>query len=438
MIRPDARYRALAFFAALAMISAGASAAPAKRKPPSKPAPAAKAPPAAGEIELVHELGSDKGAELARIVERFNAANPGANIRIVDRKWDDGDTPTLMILGEDSENRLLAGKARFRPLNVLMKEASVPLQTLRPPAIMSPTTLDGGGKLIALPVALGTPVMYFNKDAFRKAGVDPNAPPANWLALQNVLGQLYDHGYGCPYTTTQPGWVHVENTSAWHNQALASSAGKREVLAVNNLVEVKHLAMMKSWVTSRYMHLFGNGLDAEGQFTSGNCAVLTASSNAFPSLKRGAKFEVGVASLPHHDDVPGAPQNTLADGPAMWVGAGKSPAQYKIAARFVGFLLLPETQVDMQVHLGSLPLNRAGLLASGSELLKSDLANITTAIAQLTNKPPTNASRASRLAGDGTVRRVVGEELDNLWAGRKPAKGALDSAVTRLGGCCAH
>lgn len=435
MIRHFSRCRPLVVLAVLAVFSAAADAAPAKKKPAAKPAAAAKLPPG-GEIELVHELGSDQGAELAKIVERFNATNPGATIRIIDRKWDDGETPALMILGEESESRLLAAKARFRPLNIVMKEAREPLQTLRPPAIMSPTTLDATGKLLALPIGLGTPIMYFNKDAFRKAGLDPSKPPVHWFALQNALGQLYDNGVGCPYTTTQPGWVHVENTSAWHNQALATTSGKQEALAINNLIQVKHLAMMKSWVTSRYMHIFGNGLDAESQFTSGNCAVLTASSNAFPSLKRSAKFEIGVAPLPHHDDVPGAPQNTLADGPAMWVGAGKSAAQYKTAARFVSFLLSPEIQVEMQVNFGSLPLNRAGLLASRSELLKSDLANVTTAISQLTNRPATSASRAFRLAGDGTVRRVVSEELDSLWADRKPAKGALDSAVARLAGCC--
>ena len=432
------RFRPLWLVAAVCLISAGAHAAPARKKAPAKPAAAAKSSAAAasGEVELVHELGSDKGAELGKIVERFNAANPGAAIRLAERRWDEGELPTLMILGEESEGRLLASKARYRPLNVVMKDAREPLETLRPPAIMSPTPLDAAGKLVALPVALGTPVMYFNKDAFRKAGLDPNAPPANWFALQTALGKLYDSGYACPYATTQPSWVHVENTSAWHNQALTSTAGKREVLAVNNLIEVKHLAMMKSWVTSRYMHVFGNGTDGEGQFASGNCAVLTASSNAFPTFKRTAKFEIGIAQLPHHDDVPGSPQNTLADGPAMWVGAGKSAAQYKTAARFVAFLLEPQNQVEMQVNLGSLPLNRAGLLASGSELLRSDLLNVTTAIAQLTNKPATNASRASRLAGESMVRRVLNEDLDNLWADRKPATGALDSAVTRLGGCC--
>lgn len=434
MMRAGFRSGCLTLLALFCVCSTSATAAPASKGTKKKASAETAAAPA--ELELVHELGPDKGAELARIVERFNADNPGARVSLREGKWDEGTIPALMILAEDSQARLLETKTRFKSVAAVMREAREPLQAMRPPPTMSPAPLDASGKLIALPIDFGTPILYYNKDAFRTAGLDPEAPPATWFALQNALGQLYDKGYGCPYTTARPAWVHIENTSAWHNQSIAATAGKREVLSVNNLLQVKHLAMMKSWVVSRYMHVFGAGDEAEAQFAAGNCPVLTAASNAYPGLKRAAKFDIGVAALPHHDDVPGSPQNTLAAGSALWVGAGKSPAQYRAAARFVAYLLSPQTQLELQRNLGSLPLNRAGLLASGSELLKSELANITTAIAQLTHKPATGASRATRIAGDPAVRRVIDEELDNLWADRKPAKGALDSAVMRLNGCC--
>lgn len=414
--------------------STSAAAAPAKKRAPAKAAPvAAKAAPFNGEIELVHELGADKGAELEKLVERFNAANPGGKIKLTERKWSEGELPELMILGEESEAQLLAHN-RYKPLNVVMKEAGEPLETLKPPAMMSPAPLDAAGKVIGLPVGLGTPIMYFNKDVFRKHGLDPNAPPKTWAELQNALGVLADKGVACPYTSTQPAWVHVENISAWHNQPVAQTAGKREVFSANGLVQVKHLAMMKTWVKARYFHVFGYGTDAEQHFASGECAVLTASSNAYPSLHRGAKFEIGVSTLPYHDDVPGSPQNTLADGPILWVGAGKSAPEYKLAAKFVSFMLTPENQVEMEVNLGGLPVNRAGLLASGSTLLKQDLVAVRTAISQLADRPTTAASRATRVGHDGATRRVLAEELDELWAGKQPAKAAIDQAVERLRG----
>jgi sn-glycerol 3-phosphate transport system substrate-binding protein len=159
--------------------------------------------------------------------------------------------------------------------------------------------------------------------------------------------------------------------------------------------------------------------------------VLTAPSDRFPTLTRFAKFEVGAASLPYHDDIPGAPQNTLADGAVLWVAQGRKPAEYKTIARFVRFLLTPESQVAWQIDAGYLPLNRAGVLAASSELLKSELVHIRIAVDQLIRKPATPASKASRYADRADVRRILNEELDAMWAGSKPAKAALDSAVAR-------
>ena len=119
------------------------------------------------------------------------------------------------------------------------------------------------------------------------------------------------------------------------------------------------------------------------------------------------------------------------DGSTLWVAAGKKADEYRLVAKFVDFLLTPESQVEWQRYGGYLPLNRAGLLASSSELLKSDLVNVRTAIAELTHKPVTSSSRASRYAERADVRRILDEELENLWAGRKPAKAALDDAAAR-------
>lgn len=415
----------------VSFVAAPSLAAPAKKKATPKSEPAKETAPI--ELELVHELGPDQGAELQKIVDRFNAANAGGKIRLTERKWDEGETPDLMILGEASEAELLSGKPRYRPLHLVMSEAKERMDTLRPPAMMSPISLDASGKLVGLPVGLATPIMYFNKEAFRKAGLDPETPPKTWMELQNALGQLSDKGVACPYTTTTPAWVHVENLSAWHNQAVAVPTDKKggEALTVNSLIEVKHLAMMKSWVTARYLHIFGPGLEAQDKFASGQCAVLTGPSTAYPSFLRSGKFDVGVAPLPYHDDVPGAPQNTLADGPVLWIGAGKKPAEYRVAAKFVNFVLEPQTQVEWQVQLGSLPLNRAGLLASSSELLKDQLASVRVAIDQLTRRPVTPASRATRLGHEVSIRKLIDDELDALWAGKKPAKAALDDAVSR-------
>jgi len=115
----------------------------------------------------------------------------------------------------------------------------------------------------------------------------------------------------------------------------------------------------------------------------------------------------------------------------MWVAAGKKPAEYKAIARFVDFWLTGESQVEWQRNAGYLPLNRAGLLASESRLLSSDLANIRIGVQQLTHKPVTSVSKASAYPQRAVVRRIVEEELESVWDDKKPSKLALDTAVAR-------
>jgi sn-glycerol 3-phosphate transport system substrate-binding protein len=135
--------------------------------------------------------------------------------------------------------------------------------------------------------------------------------------------------------------------------------------------------------------------------------------------------------LPYHDDFAGAPQNTLADGPVMWIAAGKTRAEYKAIARFIAFWLQPDIQVAWQRASGYLPLNRAGLLAAQSDVLGTDLENVRVAVSQLNNKPATAQSSASPTFARASVRSIIDEELEAVWADRKPAKEALDNAVAR-------
>lgn len=410
------------------LFSAHAMAAP--KKPAAKPAAAAAAPVAVKDIELVHTLGADKGAQLQKLVDRYNAAHPNAKVVLHDRAWNEGSLPHLMILGERDLAGFFAGPQRYRPLYQVMKESGERFETLRAPAMMTPTPIDSANRLIALPVGLSTPVMFYNKQAFREAGLDPEVAPKTWQGLQADLGKLVAAGQVCPYTTAQPAWILVENMSAWHNEPVVTE-GKKASLAINGMLEVKHVAMLSSWVKARYLHLFGREDEATERFAKGECAVLTAPSGAWPTLKRQAAFDVGVSSLPYHEDYYGAPQNTLADGPAMWIGAGKSPAEYKSVARFISFMLTAESQVEWQRNAGYLPLNQAGLLASESRLLAADLLNIHVGVQQLTHKKVTAISKASSYPQRAAVRKIIEEELESVWEDRKPSKLALDTAVAR-------
>ncbi len=396
------------------------------------PKKAAKAPAAAGpvQIEFASQLPAEKQQALAALIERFNGQQKNAaKIVLVDRAWNAQALPTLMILNNETEEAFLAGAVRYKPLAGVMQAAGEPLEVARGASSITAPNLVEGGKVVALPVALETPVLFINQDLFRKAGLNPAAPPQTWAQVQAAAGKLADTGVICPLTTAQPAKVLLENQSAWHNMPYANANGT--ALAVNGLGQVRHLARMASWQKSRYLQIFGHGDEAIGHFAKNECGMLLAGQSAMPDVSKNG-FSVGISHLPYYDDVPGSPQNTLADGPALWVGAGKSAAEYKLAARFVRFWLEPTQQIDWQRATGYLPLNRAGAFAAASQSLGPELLNIQVAIAQLTNKPATMESRATRVGHSAKARRVVDEQLDAVWSQGVAAKLALDTAVQRV------
>lgn len=379
------------------------------------------------DVDLVYDMPSDQAAQLQKLVDRFNANSTEGKVVLSRRDWHDGKLPVMLFLGGREQARFLAGgTTHYKPLWQVMKEAGLPLGAGKAVPQMTPAVLDASGRLVGLP-ALGTPVMYYDKDAFRKAGLDPDRPPATWFALQDALGTLRDKGYACPYASSEPRWIHVENTDAWHDNAFAAGGIKETGLSINDLVMVKHLALMSTWVQSRYLHFFGRDREADTRFANGECAVLTSSSSAYPGLLRQASFDIGLARLPFHDDIHEGPHHTLADGAALWIGSGHERGEYGVAARFVRFLLTAQSQAEWQNELGFLPLGASGmpvLTAAPGMPVQNRLA-----LGALMHKSPTVASRATRLGQRQDIRDIVDSQLEELWSGRKPAKAAVDDAV---------
>lgn len=143
---------------------------------------------------------------------------------------------------------------------------------------------------VALPFNTARPLLYYNREAFRRAGLDPKVAPRTWYEMARTLGALADSGQRCAYTTAWPSWV-----------LLGANGGEfdRQLL-------VRWVAMLSSWQTAGYFRYSGRLDEAEGRFASGECAVLTASSASAGEIARRARFDVGLAALPRYEDFAGA------------------------------------------------------------------------------------------------------------------------------------
>jgi sn-glycerol 3-phosphate transport system substrate-binding protein len=410
-----------------------APAAATKKAPATKAPAAAKAEQPTGEplqIELSHQLPPSRVKALQELVDRFNAQSTNSQVALVESSWQAAKTPHMMILGGADEEAFLMGKQpRYKPLFALMKEAKVTMPVVKPAAMMTRKPVNANGQLLALPVGLSTPVLYFNRAHFKRAGLNTEAPSvATWASLQTTLGKLAAGGSHCPVTLVEPARVLIENVSAWDN--IPVYKGKQAIF--NGLFHVKYVSLMASWNRANLMKVYRDRAEGEERFAKGECSIFIGPSDSWAYFHQRAGLDVGVTRLPYIDDAPGAPQNTLASGSSLWIAASNKAAENRAVANFISFWLQPENQIHWQRDAGYLPLSRAGIFASETTLLGDSLENIKVAIGQLTNKPVTANSAIQAALERESARRIIEEELDQVWAGRKSAKAALDDAVARL------
>ncbi len=375
-------------------------------------------------IELSHHLDEIQAERLEPIIENFNTQHKDVVVKLV-RRVEGGEPKQINLVTRDEYSRFLANKASFKPLHQVMREARASFDIGKLAPELRDSIVDKQGRLFALPVAFSTPVLYINKDAFRKAGLNPESPPATWANTQDAAGKLLAAGSQCAYTTSWPAWILIDNISAWNGADVNDAKGN---LAFNGLLQIKHVAMMATWHKSKYFSYFGRHDEADRRFANGECGMLTSSSSLYANLSKNSPVEVGVSALPYHDDVRGAPQNTLADGASLWIASGMKPAETKGVAKFISYVLGPEVQINMTLAGGFLPMTSVARIAAGSKLLKSDLDGLQVAYSQLRGATSAPAVRISQIEA---VRRIVEEELESVWDNRKPAKEALDHAVQR-------
>lgn len=167
---------------------------------------------------------------------------------------------------------------------------------------VAPLPASGAKGLVrlSLPINAARPVLYYNRDAFRRAHL--TAVPKTWYEMAGALGRLADSGQACAYTTSWPAWVMMEN---------AGGEFSRQVI-------VRWTSMLATWEKSGYFSYSGRANEGEARFAAGECAVLTSSSASRSELAGKAHFEIGVAPLPYYDDTGVVARGLPPAGAAVW------------------------------------------------------------------------------------------------------------------------
>jgi sn-glycerol 3-phosphate transport system substrate-binding protein len=345
-----------------------------------------------------------------------------------------GNAPDILQVFEVGTATMMYAKGAVKPVTEVMKEGGYPFD---PKAYLPAVTgyyTAPNGELMSFPFNSSTTVFYYNKDAFSRVGLDAEKAPATWPEVVEAARKLKASGSACPFTTSWMTWAQLESFSTWHNVLYASQdngfGGLDARLVFNSPLHVRHFETLASMSKDGLFVYKGRAGRALTAFTSGECAMFIGSSGSYASIKRDSKFAFAESTLPYYPDVPGAPQNTIVGGASLWVMAGKPAQNYKGVAAFFNFLSNPKVQAASHQRTGYLPITVAAyeLTAQSGFYEKNPGTDI--AVKQMT-KATTNRSRGVRLGNFAIIRTILDEETEQVWAGKKTAKEALDTAVTR-------
>lgn len=345
-----------------------------------------------------------------------------------------GNAPHILQVFEVGTATMMASRNAIVPVAEVMKKAGV---TFDPNAYVDAVKgyyTAPNGQMLSFPFNSSTTVLHYNKDAFKAAGLDPNKPPKSWPEVALAAAKLKTAGHKCPFTTSWQGWTQLESFSAWHNVEFATKnngfGGLDARLAFNSPLHVRHIENLGNMAKQGLFVYKGRGNAADATYVSGECAMMTGSSALYGSVKRNAKFDFGISTLPYYPDVPGAPQNTVIGGASLWVMAGKKDADYKGVAQFFAYLSKPEVAAASHQRTGYLPVTRAAYELTEKSGFYKQNPGTDVSVEQMIRKT-TDKSRGIRLGNFVQIRTIVDEELEQVWAGKKSAKEALDEAVRR-------
>lgn len=402
---------------------------------------------AATEVTWWHAMGGALGERVNKIAADFNAMQSDYKVVPV-YKGNYTETmnaaiaafrarkqPHIVQVFEVGTASMMAAKGAVYPVHEVMKDAgeSFDIDAYLPAVVSYYQTTDG--KLLSLPFNSSTPVLWYNKDAFKKAGLDPENPPKTWDDVEAASAKLLASGMKCGYSFGWQSWVMIENYSAWHNLAIGTKengfAGLDTTFTFNNDKVAGRLQKIADAQKDNSFQYGGRRGESLPSFTNGECGMWMNSSAYYAGIKKNAKFDFGQTMLPLDTAAASAPQNSIIGGATLWVLRGGEADAYKGVAKFFKYMSSPEVQADWHQGTGYVPITTAAYELSKEQGFYKTSPGTDTAIKQLSLNKPTPNSRGLRFGNFVQIRDIINEEMEAIWAGKKTAKQGLDDAVER-------
>ncbi|ELZ50616.1 methyl-accepting chemotaxis sensory transducer, partial [Halorubrum coriense DSM 10284] len=402
-------------------------------------------------LDFWHAFGGRKARLLDEFAAEFAAETEGIAVRPASKgsyrgvfeatlaAADRGEPPAIAHLYEIGTQRALDSGA-FTPVERLLDgepgrvgrdaAASGSGVALDPDDLLDPVAnyYRTDGVLHSMPFNASTPVLYYDRAAFKRAGLDPNDPPDTFDEVRRCAERLVESG------ATEAGVTFA--TYSWFVEQWFAEAGEPLVDADNGRAGAPTESRFDGPVGERIYGWIAEmaadglyhdpGIEARGQareaFQDGRAGMLVGSTSAMVNVREGAPFPVGVGYFPVADERHGV----VVGGGSLWVADGASPAEQRAAAAFLGWLAAPERQARWHRETGYFPVHEGAVDRLDRDGWFDENPGYRTAITQLLDAEHTTATTGARIGPFDTVRTLAAQ------ASVDAREHGVESAVQRL------
>jgi sn-glycerol 3-phosphate transport system substrate-binding protein len=405
------------------------------------------APPsalAAGKVKITwwHAMSGSRLKVVEKIVKDFNASHPGIELTALYT----GTYPETMT------KYVAAYRSKTAPNLVQAYEVGTQ-QMLSSGAIIPVYKIPGmigekwdwaqyvipitnyystDGNLWSMPFNSSTAMLYYNKDLFAKAGLNPDRPPTTWAEVESYGKKLLASGaVKNVMSFGWPGWM-LEQQFAMHNQLFANNQNGRKGMATKVLFNGEFgVKVLETWTRLAKENIFlygGAEYSANAAFQGGQIAMLLQSTSSLSGIEKGSSFRVGTGFLPRLEGYPRG--NSVIGGASLWVTKGQSKEQLRAVWAFLKYLANTDVSVAWHKGTGYFPSVNAGVQELLGEGWFSKDQNYLTAFLQvLSGRRDTAAATGVRMGPFVQIRQLERTAIEKATSGQMSPKAALDEAA---------
>jgi len=291
------------------------------------------------------------------------------------------------------------------------------------------------GNLWSMPFNSSTAMLYYNKDLFKAAGLDPDKPPTTWKEMEEygekiLASGVVDH----VYSTGWPSWIY-EQTLSYHNHLYADNDNGRAGLATKVVFndDFGHM-VFDTWIRlhNKGIYIYGGAeYSANSAFKASQIAMLIQSTSSLAGILKASEFKVGTSFLPRFEGYPVG--NSIIGGGSLWVTKGQSEEELRGVWEFLKYIGQKDIAIQWHKGTGYFPVSGAALKALLDEgWFSADQTFLTAFLQILSGRRDTAAATGVRLGPFVAMREHFRAALEKSIGGELSPKDALNEAAEKM------